>query len=76
MLGSQLKICVSIALAVIAVNAHAEYYLVYPAYAPYFDCYYFECRQPCPQYLHFSSPHRHNHRGSGEMQEYGWVGDP
>jgi hypothetical protein len=89
-LNSLVKIFLFTVLMVMACNAHAEYYLAYGTpYVGYIygcgcGCHY--CHH-YPHFRHVRHFHHYRHRGchyrtyvpaggSGEEQEYEWVGDP
>ena len=71
------KVFFSALLISISCSAYAEYYQVYQG-GCMSDC----CGcwtpppTPCVTSLHFSSPRRVSDRGSGQVSEYEWVGDP
>jgi hypothetical protein len=53
-------------------NAYAEYYIGGMGNC----CGYFAPPPPCYIEIHSHSPHRYNDFGSGQVEEYEWVGDP
>lgn len=81
-----LKIGIGIALAGTALNARAEYYMVYPSpsYVTCVDCcqrcvrpcYYSSCGGRSVIYIESHSPRRHSQAVSDEMAEYAWIPTP
>lgn len=72
-----LKLCLSaFFISLICSTAYAEFYIVSPGMAVecFSGCY--NCCRPCYHSMRFVSRHKHNESGSGQMEEYAWVGDP
>jgi hypothetical protein len=77
------KVFLSTLLIMMTCSASAGHYVVSPGYyyvSPEYGsgCGCCDCYNPCTGTceMFFSSPHRYNDSGSGQVAEYAWISDP